>query len=81
MSPFLNTAAHAVQKMNLGQAEATIENAVYAAALLFESLENAGQIRGNGHHMAQSVAAFASALLRERWIANRSEAPPTDKAQ
>ncbi len=51
-------------------ASAELGSAVYAAAILLERLEDAGKVRGNGHHMAQSVAAFATGLLAERWIAD-----------
>lgn len=52
----------------LDRIDAELKNAVYKAAMLFERLEDAGRIRGNGHHMAQKIADKASALLRERWI-------------
>ena len=58
--------------MDLESAQAEIESRVYEAAMLFERLENAGRIRGNGHHMAQRVAEVAASLLTERWIPNTS---------
>lgn len=49
-------------------AEVDVSNAAYAAVVgLFESLEHAGKIRGNGHHMAQEVAKHASDLVKSRW--------------
>jgi hypothetical protein len=56
-------------------AKAQVESDVYAAAILFEQWEDAGLLRGNGHHMAQHVAQEAVKLLRERWN-NRAEVPP-----
>ncbi len=45
------------------------ENAVYEAACYWaEGLENLGHHRGNGHHTAQEIAAFARKLMKERWI-------------
>ena len=58
-----------VQAMDLESARAEICNRVYEAAILFERFENAGKVHGNGHHMAQKVAAFAEAMMAERWIA------------
>ena len=59
-----------VQTLDLELAKAEMRNRVYEAAILFERLENAGKVRGNGHHMAQKVAAFAVEMVAERWIAN-----------
>ena len=48
--------------------EIDLSNAVYAASVkIFETLEYAGHIRGNGHHMAQALSAQAVSLLKERW--------------
>lgn len=48
--------------------EARISNAVYlACAPLLESLEGAGKIRANGHHLAQTIAAKAVELVHARW--------------
>ena len=58
------------QAMDLESAKAEMCNRVYEAAILFERFENARKVHGNGHHMAQSVAAFAEKLMAERWIAN-----------
>ena len=49
------------------EAEAVMGNMVYQSTALFERLEGAGLIRGNGHHMSQQVAKFATDLLKERW--------------
>lgn len=48
--------------------EIQMENRIYEAALLFESLEGRGLINGNGHHLAQEVAAYAVKLLQSRWV-------------
>jgi L-arabinose isomerase len=47
--------------------EAEVGNIIYKAALIFERLENAGVIAGNGHHMAQQCATHATAMLEGRW--------------
>lgn len=44
---------------------------VYKAALLLESAEHQHLIRGNGHHMALEVAAFAVRRLRESRVDTR----------
>lgn len=61
--------------LTLDQAETEVVNAIYAAALIFERLEHAGVVRGNGHHMAQEMSAAAEKLLRERWIAPDERSP------
>lgn len=53
--------------MDLATAETEVSNAVYEATRLIESLENAGKVRGNGHHGRQAVAVFAVQELRARW--------------
>jgi hypothetical protein len=53
--------------MTLADAEAELSKEVYRASLLFERLEGVQSVRGNGHHMAQSMAEKAVELLRERW--------------
>jgi len=59
------------QTMDLESAKSEMCNRVYEAAILFERFENAGKVRGNGHHMAQEVAGFAEKMMAERWIANK----------
>lgn len=60
------------KKVSMEKAEADVLNAAYAAVTgLFEGLEHAGRVHGNGHHMAQKVAQFAADLLKERWIAEK----------
>lgn len=49
-------------------ASVTIKNEIYAAASFFEDLEDAGKIRGNGHHMRQYLAQDAADMLADRWI-------------
>jgi hypothetical protein len=50
------------------QAAALVEQAAYKACHLFERLEAAGKVRGNGHHLMQQIATEAGKLMRERWI-------------
>lgn len=53
---------------SLEEAKADISTKVYAVvAPIFEALEHAKLIHGNGHHMAQRVAAEAEKLVQERW--------------
>jgi hypothetical protein len=54
-------------KISLDEAKCRIENAVYKATDLYERLEGAKLVRGNGHHMRQKIAQMASDLLEERW--------------
>jgi len=62
-----------LQSMSLADASAVINNRVYAAAGLIEQLEyrkaedGGKRIRGNGHHLRQKIAAFATNLLKENW--------------
>lgn len=63
-----------VPKVTFETARASLESQVYAAAILFERLEDAGQVHGNGHHMAQTIGQAAVKLLAERWL-ERSEVP------
>jgi hypothetical protein len=56
-----------LDKLTKENAKAEIENRVYEVCLLYEELEGKGKVRGNGHHMAQKVAKFASDLMEERW--------------
>lgn len=59
--------------MSMEHAATAISNAIYETALFFERLEGAGKISGNGHHLAQELAAAAAAMLRERWVATKYE--------
>lgn len=59
--------------MDLATAETEISNAVYEATYLLERLENAGKVRGNGHHARQAVALYATQEMRTRWT-NEEEA-------
>jgi len=51
----------------LANAEASLMNAVYRATAIFERLERAGKIVGNGHHIRQKIAEKAVAELYYRW--------------
>lgn len=57
-----------VEKWTCEQACIAAANAAYQALGAFEDLENAGQVRGNGHHMRQQIAKEAADLVRERWV-------------
>ena len=54
--------------MACDRAALTAANEAYEALHIFEDLEMAGKIRGNGHHMRQRIAEAAASLVRERWI-------------
>jgi hypothetical protein len=55
---------------------ADVSTDVYAAAVkLYEEAEHAGLIVGNGHHMAQEIAAKASGLLMERFHKAQAKSP------
>lgn len=58
--------------MTFEQAKARLSSAVYEAALLYERLEGVRKVRGNGHHMAQDIAAKAVKLLEERWTGDKA---------
>lgn len=49
------------------QAIKELHDAVYNASQLIETLEGAGKIRGNGHHVRQELSAMAAKLLGDRW--------------
>jgi hypothetical protein len=53
--------------MTLDDAAVELSNALYKASLLFEELEHAGKVDGNGHHLAQEVCSFGDNLLKSRW--------------
>ena len=57
------------KKMDQESIEAEVRKRVYNACLVFERLEDAGRIRGNGHHMAQDFSTMAANEIRERWNA------------
>lgn len=48
-----------------------LSNAVYEAAVsVFEELEHAGKIKGNGHHHAQRMANLSEQMIDDLWIDN-----------
>jgi len=51
--------------MTLDQASGALSNNVYASTELFERLESAQLVSGNGHHARQRVAAQAAEWLRK----------------
>ena len=62
-----------LQSMQLDEAKVELSNRIYEAARLIEMLEycraedGGKRIRGNGHHMRQQIAEYATDLLSERW--------------
>lgn len=58
---------------DLPEAERQLRNAIYEASRIFETLERAGLIKGNGHHARQKLAQKAVDDLRERWIGPQSK--------
>ncbi len=50
------------------QAEHFIRRAAEQATHLFERLEGAGKIRGNGWHLQQEVGEKAASLVKEYWV-------------
>jgi len=59
-----------LKNMSLESAQNEISNAIYQASALFELLEYAGKVRGNGHHIAQDLGTHASEKMAERWVEN-----------
>lgn len=57
-----------MSKDQMEEFEAEISRSVYKATELLERLEIAGFLVGNGHHMRQAVAKFATDMIRDRWI-------------
>jgi hypothetical protein len=54
-----------LEELDWNKLEAEVENKIYAAGLIFEQLEFAGRIRGNGHHHAQKLSGYASEMLND----------------
>lgn len=62
-----NAEQERLKKMDLEQLATEVENAVYKeAAYLYEHAEHRQLIHGNGHHMAQKIAAAAKDLMLTR---------------
>lgn len=57
-----------LRPLDVDQLAADLGNEVYRVCSLYERLEGMRHVRGNGHHMAQTISAAATDLLRERWI-------------
>jgi hypothetical protein len=57
-----------IQKLSLEEIQNLVANHIYKAALVFERLENAGKIKGNGHHIAQTYGEEAKMTIINRWI-------------
>ena len=56
-----------LENMSLEEAERVLGNAVYVVGCFYEQLEHAGKVHGNGHHMAQNLAAMSAKPLRDQW--------------
>lgn len=74
MSPVIPASANDsdAPALTVDQAATLISNAVYEACGLYEQLQHAGRVGGNGHHVRQKIANAATALMRERWIEKTS---------
>ena len=53
--------------MTLEEAQAKLQERVYAATKLIEELEAAGSIPSNGHQARLNIAEFAKLHLKEHW--------------
>ena len=56
-----------LQALSKADIKNLVGNLMYENALIFERLENAGIVHGNGHHMAQEMARKAQDMIDERW--------------
>ena len=57
----------ALENMSLSEAITQIMNHVYTETGLYESLEGAQKVHGNGHHIRQEMARLAGKMMFERW--------------
>ena len=55
------------REMSVPAIEAIIARRIYEAGMIFESLENAGMIVGNGYGIAQQLVDHSVKVFRERW--------------
>ena len=53
--------------MNKEQAVRYLANAIYKVAIIFEKWEHEGKVQGNGHHIAQDIAAYAEHVVQQRY--------------
>lgn len=56
------------KNMSLETAGNVLGNNIYEASAIYEIMEHAGRVRGNGHHIRQKLVEMAESLLKERWI-------------
>jgi len=49
-----------ISRMSLVDAKVYLEQSVYEATKILETLENCGKCKGNGHHARQKLAKLAS---------------------
>ncbi len=59
------------RKMNFEEIEEIVGKTMYRAGSIFEFLEGAGKIYGNGHHIAQKISEDATNLLKKRWMVKK----------
>lgn len=59
------------EKWTCDEAAIAVSNAAYEALGIFEDLEHAEKIVGNGYHMRQEIAKAAADLIRARWREER----------
>lgn len=57
-----------LKNMTVPAIKVCIEQEFYIAGRIFEQLEDAHLISGNGHHMAQAVAKHAVELFQKRLV-------------
>ena len=57
-----------LKELTLEEAQSRLDRLVYDATGFIEKLEQAGKVRGNGHHARQKIARFAMDDLAKRWV-------------
>ena len=53
--------------MTKQQAADYLSDAIYKVAIIFETWEAEGKVKGNGHHIAQDIAAYAEHVVQQRY--------------
>jgi hypothetical protein len=56
-----------VEGLSKEDAMIELENRIYEATGLFEYLEHAGKVFGNGHHMRQQAQNAVRRIVKEHW--------------
>jgi len=70
-----------LKEMSLEDAQGELSNSVYESCFMYEQLEHAGKVRGNGHHIMQELCEMATKLLADRWIKDPTDDPAEDIAE